>query len=196
MRQISFALTTQQIRKQTRTVTRRLSWKALEVGTLLQPIEKGQGLKKGESPTFIGAPIRVVSVRREQLMSMKQDDCAKEGFPDDVVVDFLAMFCEHNKVSVYDEVTRIEFEHTVTLTQAQTAFMYQHGPHLHQRAGEEFEREPSNDPRLDWLRCPSCGEMLLVQAEGWYRELSSHDAAKALTRAFNQQLGARGGGMR
>lgn len=48
MRNISFALTTEQIRNQTKTVTRRVGWANLKPGTLLQPIEKGQGLKKGD----------------------------------------------------------------------------------------------------------------------------------------------------
>ena len=111
MRHISFALTTDQVRARTKTVTRRIGWVRLKAGTLLQPVVKSQGLKKGERVETIGGPIRVVSVRREQLMAMPQADCPKEGFPDDVVVDFLAMFCEHNKVSVNDTVTRIEFEY-------------------------------------------------------------------------------------
>jgi hypothetical protein len=47
MRLISFALTTGQIRNRTTTVTRRLWWKNLKPGTLLQPVEKAPGLKKG-----------------------------------------------------------------------------------------------------------------------------------------------------
>lgn len=117
MRQISFALTTEQIRTQTKTVTRRLGWTNLTPGTLLQPIVKGQGIPKGGQVEKIGAPIRVVNVRREPLAAILEnaDDCRKEGFPDFLPGDFCAMFCDHHPVSVYDLVTRIEFEYTEPL---------------------------------------------------------------------------------
>lgn len=67
MRNMSFALTTDQVRQQTKTVTRRLGWKTLKPDTLIQPVVKGMGLKKGETVERIGGPIRVLNVRREPL---------------------------------------------------------------------------------------------------------------------------------
>lgn len=67
MRNMSFALTAEQIRNRTKTVTRRLRWFRLKPGALLQPVLKSQGLKKGEHVEKICGHIRVVGVRREPL---------------------------------------------------------------------------------------------------------------------------------
>lgn len=112
MRNISFALTTPQIRNRTKTVTRRLGWVRLQPGTLLQPVVKAQGLKKGEHVEKIGAPIRFVSVRREPLGAITQEDCAREGFPRLGPKSFITMFVNHNRgTSRHTIVTRIEFEY-------------------------------------------------------------------------------------
>lgn len=113
MRNISFALTTQQILDHTKTVTRRLGWKTLKPGTLLQPVVKSQGLKKGEKVTMIGGPIRVVSVRLELLYHITPADVVKEGFakPNWLTKDFIALFCQHNRCTPDTEVTRIEFSY-------------------------------------------------------------------------------------
>lgn len=113
MRLMSFALTTEQVRRREKTVTRRLGWKTLKPGTLVQPIEKGQGLKKGEHPTTIGGPIRVVKVEREALGCIlgRPDDVRREGFPSMTGVEFVNMFCDHNGCEPDDVVTRIEFEY-------------------------------------------------------------------------------------
>lgn len=110
MRNMSFILTTDQIRDQSKTVTRRLGWKFLKPGDLVQAIVKGQGLKKGEKVEKL-AVIRVVDVRREPLMKITAADCRKEGFPDLVPLEFLAVFCMANKCQADAEVTRIEFEY-------------------------------------------------------------------------------------
>lgn len=116
VRNISFALTTEQIRKQTKTVTRRLGWDWLNAGTLLQPVVKGQGIPKGGKVERIGAPIRVTRVSREPLTEMLSEpygteEAAKEGFPEMKGWQFVAMFQDHNGM-VRGEVTRIEFEYT------------------------------------------------------------------------------------
>lgn len=124
MRNISFALTTDQVRNRTKTVTRRLGWKDLKPGTWLQPVVKGMGLRKGERVEKIGVPIRVVSARRERLRLLENcDDYAwaevnREGFgPNQLSVRyyspgrFVEMFCEHNRCTSDTEVTRIEFEY-------------------------------------------------------------------------------------
>lgn len=117
MRNISFALTTEQVRNQTKTVTRRLGWKNLKPGTVLQPVVKGMGLKKGEKVEKIGGPIRVKSVRREYLALLTFDlvygyaECEAEGFPEMSPEEFVEMFTEHNDCDEDEEVTRIEFEY-------------------------------------------------------------------------------------
>jgi hypothetical protein len=64
MRLMSFSLTTPQILARTKTVTRRMGWTFLRPGDLVQAIEKGQGLKKGEHVKRL-AVLRIVDVRRE-----------------------------------------------------------------------------------------------------------------------------------
>jgi hypothetical protein len=111
MRNISFFLTQRQVRDQTKTVTRRQGWKWLTPGTLLQPVEKGQGLKKGEKVQRIGPPIRVVSVGQDPLYTVDPEECRKEGFPNMKPSAFVSFYCEHNKCGRNDSVTRIEFEY-------------------------------------------------------------------------------------
>jgi hypothetical protein len=109
-RNISFALTTDQVRSRTKTVTRRLGWKDLKPGTLLQPVVKAQGIPKGGTVEKIGGLIRVTDVRRESL-GISHDDCAREGFPGWLPSEFLAMFVRHNGCEPDTVVTRIEFEY-------------------------------------------------------------------------------------
>jgi hypothetical protein len=110
MRNISFALTTRQVRAREKTVTRRLGWAALQPGTLLMACEKCQGLKSGEKLVRLGA-IRVTNVRRERLWLIDEADIAREGFPGMKPSAFVGMFCEHMRCGAADLVTRIEFEY-------------------------------------------------------------------------------------
>lgn len=109
MRHMSFALTMPQVRAQTKTVTRRLGWWFLKHGDLLQPVEKSQGLRKGERVRKIGGPIRVVHVQRQRLSDITLDDVEREGFSFMVPTEFIQMFCEHNGCHPRDYVNRIEF---------------------------------------------------------------------------------------
>lgn len=112
MRYISFALTTEQIRSKQKTVTRRLGWKTLKPGTLLQPIVKGQGIPKGCTVEKIGGPIRVISVSRAPLNTISPQDVYREGFPQITVREFVAMFKKtHSGCQVATVVTRIQFEY-------------------------------------------------------------------------------------
>jgi hypothetical protein len=116
MRLMSFSLTTEQMRRREKTVTRRLGWDSLRPGQLLCAIEKGMGLKKGETVTRIGV-VRVVRVTKEPLTKLLYDDTygraevVKEGFPDMTPLAFVEMFCTHNKVDPARRVNRIELEH-------------------------------------------------------------------------------------
>lgn len=128
MRHMSFALTTEQVRLKQKSVTRRLGWMCVITGTLVQPVEKCQGLKKGERIVPIGGPIRITSIRREPLNAITVEDCTLEGFPGMVPADFVRFFAATHSLrelregdppkwimrrpSPEDLVTRIEFEYT------------------------------------------------------------------------------------
>lgn len=63
MRNMSFSLTTPQMRDRTKTLTRRLGWYSLKPGDRVQAVVKGMGLKKGEKVERL-CVIEVVSVHR------------------------------------------------------------------------------------------------------------------------------------
>lgn len=113
MRLMSFSLTAEQMLAQTKTVTRRIGWQVLRPGTLLQPVRKAMGLKKGEQVERLGPPIRVVDVRRERLDQLTWTECQLEGFPTMPPAEFIAMFCRtHKPCQAHWLVTRIAFEFT------------------------------------------------------------------------------------
>lgn len=109
---ISFALTTDAIVMRRKTVTRRLGWKLLKPGDVLNACVKCMGLKPGEKIQRLGA-IRVVSVRIERLDQIidEPNGTEREGFPGMTGEDFVAMFCRHMKCKPNHDVTRIEFEY-------------------------------------------------------------------------------------
>lgn len=121
MRNISFMLTTDQVRHQMKDVTRRLGWASLRPGQLLAGVEKAMGLKRGEKVQRL-AVIRVKDVRSEQLRRMLDDldygisECAREGFRDHPTLwhprPFTEFFCaSHSGCTPDSVVTRIEFEY-------------------------------------------------------------------------------------
>lgn len=118
MRNLSFALTTAQMRARTKTVTRRKgTWWAgvLKPGDLVCAVEKSQGIKKGGLVRL--GTIRIVSVRVERLDDIEllqnhgNDECEREGFPLMLGRGFVVMFCKHMGGNQLQSVTRIEFEH-------------------------------------------------------------------------------------
>lgn len=114
MRHISFALTTEQVRRGEKTVTRRTGWETLAPGTLLLAVEKGQGLKRGEKVKPIRV-IRVKAVRRERLDALTagyhygRQEMIKEGFPGRDPQDFVESFADGEEYAML--ITRIEFEY-------------------------------------------------------------------------------------
>ena len=118
MRNMSFSMTTEAARRHEKTVTRRLGWWKLEPGTILQAVEKAQGLKKGEHVKPI-CLIRVVSVTRESLDRIciadwpghYPDETAREGFPQLTGIGFRNMFMRANACVSWQDVNRIEFEY-------------------------------------------------------------------------------------
>jgi hypothetical protein len=119
MRNMSYALTTRQVREKSKDVTRRLGWLRLKAGDKFQPIVKGMGLRPGEKVERIGDAVTTVSVRREALRRMLdepeygREECRREGFPDMSPTEFVTMFCKTHKGCTPDTVvTRIEFRYT------------------------------------------------------------------------------------
>jgi hypothetical protein len=108
MRNISFFLTKQQFLDGIKDVTRRLGWKSLKPGDRLMAVEKGQGIKKGGLVRL--GQIEVVSVRREALNVITQEEVIREGFPNMSTKGFVLMFCEEMKCYPTVVVTRIEFK--------------------------------------------------------------------------------------
>jgi hypothetical protein len=118
MRNMSFALTTPQVRAGTKDVTRRVGWRHLNAGDLIQPVVKGMGLRPGEKVERIGGPVRVLSVQRELLHAIARypnegmTETRREGFPDMRPQEFIAMFCgSHRGCTPETEITRIEFSY-------------------------------------------------------------------------------------
>ncbi len=111
-RNMSFFLTTQQMRDRTKTVTRRLGWKFAKSGDVINACVKCQGLKAGETVEGI-CQIVVTSVRFEPLNRIYDEGprgCSLEGFPEMSPREFVTMFCDAMKCRPAEQVTRIEFE--------------------------------------------------------------------------------------
>ncbi len=112
---ISVALTEEQVLRREKDVTRRMAWLKLKPGGVLQPVRKGQGLKKGETATKVGGPIRVISVTREPLCRLLDDqvygltECVREGFPGLTPQQFVTFFMASHDCTIDAIVTRIEF---------------------------------------------------------------------------------------
>jgi hypothetical protein len=109
---MSFAMTTEQVRRQSKTVTRRFGWWFLKPGDVVQPILKGMGLKKGEKVQKIGPPIRIVSTRRELVGEVTDAEIAREGFPSMSRGEFIRLLtADFRKATGTTPVNRIEFEY-------------------------------------------------------------------------------------
>lgn len=120
MRNMSFMLTKEQILARSKTVTRRVGWKHLKDGVIIQPVEKGMGLRKGQKVVKLGGPIVVIKVRQESLDRLListnpiygEKEMLLEGFPGLLPKDFIAMFCKtHKGCTPSTVITRIEFEY-------------------------------------------------------------------------------------
>ena len=110
---MSFALTTDQVRDRTKTVTRRDGWRFAKVGDRYRPVLKGMGLKPGEKiqPLLDGLCIEVVSLRLEPLEAITQDDVNREGFPEMTPAEFVAMYRKHGDKAKDGMINRIEFKY-------------------------------------------------------------------------------------
>ncbi len=178
MRNMSFAMTTEQVRNQTKSVTRRFGWWFLKPGDVVQPVVKGMGLKKGEKVEKIGPPIRIVSTRRELVGDVTAAECVREGFPGMSPSYFVRLLTDDfRKATITSPVNRIEF---VYLDNAER-----------QRSAERAEVEPVSDccgaPLLFSCEDPCCRECLEhcdvanAVSEGW--GLSADDGVHAVAGA-------------
>lgn len=109
-RNMSFAMTTNQFKAKTKTVTRRLGWWFLKPGDLVNGVKKSMGLKRGEQVEVL-CMIEIKSVRKEPLSAITKSDVIKEGFPEWSPKQFIDMICEHYKIKPNIQVNRIEFEY-------------------------------------------------------------------------------------
>lgn len=110
MRNMSFFETQDQFRDKTKTITRRPSWWGLKPDDVVMGVEKAQGLGKGGKIVKMH-PIRILSVCKEPLSSITQEDVIAEGFPDWTPSDFINFFMKFNRCGENEPVNRIEFEH-------------------------------------------------------------------------------------
>lgn len=117
-RNMSFSLTTEQVRSRTKTVTRRRGWNFLIPGDVVNACVKCRGLKKGQKVEHI-CQIRILNVRKEVLSDLLQEpypiygreEIAREGFPGMTILSFIYMFCGAQKCDRDEVLTRIEFEY-------------------------------------------------------------------------------------
>lgn len=109
-RNMSFAMTTGQVKNRTKDVTRRFGWWFLKPGDRIQAVEKTMGLKAGEKVRRL-ALIEVISTRSEPLRSITLSDVVREGFPGWHPEQFIQMLVDHYKVDVEKCVNRIEFRY-------------------------------------------------------------------------------------
>jgi len=113
VRNMSFSMTTEPVRRREKDVTRRLGWWDIRPGELVQAVEKCQGLKKGEHVVRLGI-IRVVRTNSEPLYWIAihgPEETRREGFPGQTDEEFMDLFTHHNKCDRDRVVNRIVFEY-------------------------------------------------------------------------------------
>ena len=110
-RLMSVALTTEQVRNRTKTVTRRTGWLMLKAGDELTLCPKARGRRQGEPLERI-VTVTVTSVRRERLDAVTPADVAAEGFPQMSPEQFVRFFCgTHPDIAPGSVITRIEWRY-------------------------------------------------------------------------------------
>ena len=109
-RNMSFMITTEQIKNRTKTVTWRFGWNFLKPADVVNACEKCRGLEAGQKVNKL-CQIRIIGVRKEPLNKITKRECVLEGFPDMVPEDFISIFCDLNGCKPTETVNRIEFEY-------------------------------------------------------------------------------------
>ncbi len=101
-------MTVDQLLADLKDLTRRDGWLFLKPGEQVMACVKCQGLQKGEKVQKLGV-IEIVSVRRERLIEITDDDVKREGFVNWKKRKFIEFYCETNGGDKKQLVTRIEF---------------------------------------------------------------------------------------
>ncbi|MBX3031435.1 MAG: ASCH domain-containing protein [Chloroflexi bacterium] len=126
-RLMAVSLTEQAVVERRKTVTRRLRWLHLKPGDRLTLVRKSMGRKPGE-PLVRLAEVEVVSVRREPLRLITDDDITREGVPVEVFTpvvgrghedicsgcryaNWVAWYARTFGITTDTEVTRIEWRY-------------------------------------------------------------------------------------
>lgn len=109
-RNMSFFITTAQVRDKSKVITRRLGWLFAKPGDIVNACVKCQGLKKGEKIEKI-CQIKIISIHREPLYCVDDKEVSREGFIGKTAEWFVEMFCKANKCTESTIVTRIEFKY-------------------------------------------------------------------------------------
>ncbi len=108
-RNMSFAMTTEQMYRRQKWVTRRFGWWFLKPGDIVNAVEKGMGLKTGEKIVRI-CQIKIVETRSEPLNAIDDTDCILEGLPELDPLDFIEMLTKKYRCDADKIVNRILFE--------------------------------------------------------------------------------------
>lgn len=117
MRNMSFAMTTPQFLDGSKDVTRRFGWWNVKPGQQLCAVQKGMGLKPGETIKRLGI-IEIVTARGEPLNTMTEnldygfEELRREGYPFGIQwpSQFVERLATHYRVPVTTLVNRIEFK--------------------------------------------------------------------------------------
>lgn len=150
MKNIAFSKTINQCRSRLKTVTRRWAWSDLKPGTILQQVEKGQGIPRGGKVKKI-YPIQVINNRAEPLnrIMLETEYGAKEmileGFPGMQPCDFVSMLCEGDKHKPQDIIHRIDFRYFIADSADMTLIV---------------------PPSV--AVCASCKKKLTISPDSWY----------------------------
>jgi hypothetical protein len=96
MRNMSCAITTQQVIDEIKTETRRNGWWFLRADDLICLVKKGMGLKKGEKVERLKTVV-VLSTFQQQLKLISPEEVRREGFPGKSPEWFIEMFCKSHK---------------------------------------------------------------------------------------------------
>lgn len=108
---MSVAFTEQAVVERRKTVTRRKGWTFAKPGDRLTLCRKVMGRKKGE-PLVRLVDVEIVSIRREPLSAITDEDVAREGFPEMGRADFInRFFVEAQGIYPHEDVTRIEWRY-------------------------------------------------------------------------------------
>ena len=154
MKLIAFTTTIEQFRDGSQDVTRRKRWLGLKPGTRLMAVDRTSGLPQGDRPVELGE-IEVVSVRREALNAITEDDVAREGYPGRDPDWFVTHFVQHHGGSLHQEITRIEFRRVFSRSPVLAAAEQDAKPDPQPSADEAPERACRECGCTDERACPT-----------------------------------------